>query len=52
MASAALKEKIGVNNVEFKTADFFDMDGSFDLIYDYTWGHFRSFSTHWLTFYR
>jgi len=31
-----LKEKTGVKNVEFKTGDFFNIDASFDLIYDYT----------------
>ena len=36
VASTALKEKTGVKNVEFKIADFFNVDGSFDLIYDYT----------------
>ena len=35
-ASAALKQKTGVKNVEFKADDFFKLDGSFDLIYDYT----------------
>jgi len=36
VASNAYKQETGVKNVEFKTADFFTMDGSFDLIYDYT----------------
>lgn len=36
VASAALKEKTGAKNVEFKADDFFDIDGSFDLVYDYT----------------
>jgi len=36
VASTALKEKMSVGNVEFKGDDFFGMDGSFDLVYDYT----------------
>jgi len=39
-----LKEKEGVENAEFKTDDFFKLDDSFDLIYDYTWDQSRSFS--------
>jgi cyclopropane fatty-acyl-phospholipid synthase-like methyltransferase len=35
-ASTALKEKAGVENVQFKADDFFNIDESFDLIYDYT----------------
>jgi hypothetical protein len=34
--SAALKVQAGVRNVEFRVDDFFGMDGSFDLVYDYT----------------
>lgn len=36
VASNAYKRETGVKNVEFKTEDFFTMDGSFDLVYDYT----------------
>jgi len=36
VASAALKEKTGIKNVEFKADNFFNLDGSFDLVYDYT----------------
>lgn len=35
-ASAALKRQAGIRNVEFRVDDFFSMDGSFDLVYDYT----------------
>jgi 2-polyprenyl-3-methyl-5-hydroxy-6-metoxy-1,4-benzoquinol methylase len=40
-ASTTYKRETGVKNVEFKVEDFFTMDGSFDLVYDYTYNRFR-----------